>query len=158
LAMARQPSRAAIPLLHSLQGSAVILAHRRWEPTYIASYTLYSGLLGRLLQKVLQLLMWGRSQEPLELVREASYPPPSHPGTTASSSPYSSGITVALSFHSCNPSNWPVWRRSLHCLFIPDWTSRRQTTATATAPLWSLAGLIHAPVWGLPRQDQEQDL
>ncbi len=70
-----QPSNypGRLPLLCYLQGGVgrppVILAYRRWGPTYTATHMKHSGLLGRLLQEVLHLFMWWR---PLELAKEAS--------------------------------------------------------------------------------------
>ncbi len=39
---------------------------------YTATYAEHTGLLGRLLLEVLQLLMWWRSQQQLELAKEPS--------------------------------------------------------------------------------------
>ncbi len=61
--LARQPSRAANPLLRSSQGGdpLCVLASGRWGPTYIASY---SHTLGSWVDfyEVLQPLMWWRNR------------------------------------------------------------------------------------------------
>jgi hypothetical protein len=91
---ARQPSWAVVPLLCSLQGVGwgPPLASWRCEPTYTASSTQHTGLLGQLLYEVLQLFLWWGGKATLVLAKESSCaafssPPPPHPGTMASSSP-----------------------------------------------------------------------
>ncbi len=67
--------RASPPLLWGGGGGVnqhVTLAIRMWGPTYIASYTQHTGLLGRLHHEVLQLLMWWRSLWPFGQATEFS--------------------------------------------------------------------------------------
>ncbi len=80
----------------------------------------------------------GRRKKPLALPSAAFT---TYFGPTASSS--SSARDTAVEPNGGCIS--PIWRRSHTCLFILGWIPKGRATASATAPSWSMARLVHVP-------------